>query len=67
MSEGVSADSVDDGARTGDLHLKRLGTGLSGWGKVIRWQRFVGTRKTKELFLTGREIGVGRPFRSAGR
>ena len=49
---------VGDAARIGDWHLKNLGTGLGGWGAATRWQRLVGTQKTKELFLTGREIGA---------
>ena len=49
---------VGEDARIGDWHLKNLGTGLGGWGAATRWQRLVGTQKTKELFLTGRVIGA---------
>ena len=49
---------VGEGAQIGDWHLKNLGTGLGGWGAATRWQRLVGTQKTKELFLTGRVIGA---------
>jgi enoyl-CoA hydratase len=49
---------VGASARISDWHLKNLGTGLGAWGAATRWARLVGSARTKELFLTGREIGA---------
>jgi enoyl-CoA hydratase/carnithine racemase len=49
---------VGQGARISDWHLKNLGTGLGAWGAATRWARLVGSARTRELFLTGREIGA---------
>ncbi|MEM7412727.1 MAG: enoyl-CoA hydratase/isomerase family protein [Myxococcota bacterium] len=43
-------------ARISDWHLRKLGTGLGAWGASTRWARLVGAARTRELFLTGREI-----------
>lgn len=47
---------VAPSARISDWHLKKLGTGLGAWGASTRWARLVGAARTRELFLTGREI-----------
>jgi enoyl-CoA hydratase/carnithine racemase len=49
---------VGAAARISDWHLKNLGTGLGAWGAATRWARLVGSARTRELFLTGREIGA---------
>jgi enoyl-CoA hydratase/carnithine racemase len=49
---------VGSAARISDWHLKNLGTGLGAWGAATRWARLVGSARTRELFLTGREIGA---------
>ena len=49
---------VGAAARISDWHLKNLGTGLGAWGAATRWARLVGSARTVELFLTGREIGA---------
>jgi len=41
-----------------DWHLKRLGTGLGGWGGGVRWPRLVGVQNSKEIILTGRTVGA---------
>ena len=45
-----------EGARISDWHLKRLGSGLGGWGASTRLPRLVGVANAKDLILTGKEI-----------
>ena len=47
---------VAPSARISDWHLKKLGTGLGAWGASTRWARLIGAARTRELFLTGREM-----------
>ena len=47
---------VAPSAQISDWHLKKLGTGLGGWGGSTRWSRLVGTTHTKEIILTGKVV-----------
>jgi enoyl-CoA hydratase/carnithine racemase len=47
---------VGDALELSDWHLKRLGTGLGGWGAGARWPRLVGVQNAKEIILTGRVV-----------
>lgn len=47
---------VAESAQISDWHLKRLGSGLGGWGASTRLPRLVGLPIAKELILTGRVI-----------
>jgi enoyl-CoA hydratase/carnithine racemase len=47
---------VAETARISDWHLKRLGSGLGGWGASTRLPRLVGLAHAKHLILTGAEI-----------
>ncbi len=47
---------VAETAQISDWHLKRLGSGLGGWGASTRLPRLVGLSNAKELILTGRVI-----------
>jgi enoyl-CoA hydratase/carnithine racemase len=48
----VAAES----AEISDWHLKRLGSGLGGWGASTRLPRLVGLAHAKDLILTGRVV-----------
>ncbi len=50
-------------AQISDWHLKRLGSGLGGWGASTRLPRLVGLANAKELILTGRVIDGREAFR----
>lgn len=47
---------VGESLALSDWHLKRLGTGLGGWGGGVRWPRLVGVQNAKEILLTGRTV-----------
>jgi enoyl-CoA hydratase len=47
---------VADTAQISDWHLKRLGSGLGGWGASTRLARLVGVAQAKDLILTGNVI-----------
>ncbi|HXK22869.1 MAG TPA: enoyl-CoA hydratase/isomerase family protein [Myxococcota bacterium] len=49
---------VGEGLELSDWHLKRLGTGLGGWGGGVRWPRLVGVQNAKEIILTGRVVSA---------
>jgi len=49
---------VGESLELSDWHLKRLGTGLGGWGAGVRWPRLVGVQNAKEILLTGRIVGA---------
>ncbi len=49
---------VGEALELSDWHLKRLGTGLGGWGAGVRWPRLVGVQNAKEIFLTGRTVSA---------
>lgn len=49
---------VGDALELSDWHLKRLGTGLGGWGAGARWPRLVGVQNAKEIILTGRVVSA---------
>jgi enoyl-CoA hydratase/carnithine racemase len=62
-------------AELSDWHLKRLGSGLGGWGASTRLPRLVGLANAKDLILTGRvvdgrealRIGLANRLAPAGR
>ena len=54
---------VGEGLELSDWHLKRLGTGLGGWGGGTRWSRLVGVQNAKEIILTGRTLDAGAAVR----
>lgn len=47
---------VAETAQISDWHLKRLGSGLGGWGASTRLSRLVGVAQAKDLILTGKVI-----------
>lgn len=47
---------VGENAQISDWHLKKLGTGLGGWGGSTRWARLIGLQRTKQLLLTGKVL-----------
>lgn len=47
---------VGETAEISDWHLKKLGSGLGGWGASTRLPRLVGLAKARELILTGAVI-----------
>jgi enoyl-CoA hydratase len=47
---------VAETAQISDWHLKRLGSGLGGWGASTRLSRLVGVAQAKDLILTGTVI-----------
>jgi enoyl-CoA hydratase len=47
---------VGESAQISDWHLKRLGSGLGGWGASTRLPRLVGLAKAREIILTGMVI-----------
>ena len=49
---------VGAAAQISDWHLKKLGTGLGGWGGSTRWARLIGLQRTKELLLTGKVLSA---------
>lgn len=48
---------VGEAAAISDWHLKKLGTGLGGWGGSTRWVQLLGVQRAKELILTGKVMG----------
>ncbi len=44
---------VGESAEISDWHLKRLGSGIGGWGASTRLSRLVGLSKAREIILTG--------------
>jgi enoyl-CoA hydratase/carnithine racemase len=47
---------VADSAEISDWHLRRLGSGLGGWGASTRLSRLVGVAQAKDIILTGKVI-----------
>jgi enoyl-CoA hydratase/carnithine racemase len=47
---------VAETAQISEWHLKRLGSGLGGWGLSTRLPRLVGVAQAKDLMLTGKVI-----------
>jgi enoyl-CoA hydratase/carnithine racemase len=43
-------------AQISDWHLKRLGSGIGGWGASTRLARLVGLSNAREMILTGRVV-----------
>jgi enoyl-CoA hydratase/carnithine racemase len=54
---------VGESAEISDWHLKRLGTGLGGWGGSTRWARLVGVANAKRVILTGQVVGGAEALR----
>lgn len=48
---------VGTSAQISDWHLKRLGSGIGGWGASTRLARLVGLPKAREIILTGMVVG----------
>jgi enoyl-CoA hydratase/carnithine racemase len=47
---------VAESAEISDWHLRRLGSGLGGWGASTRLSRLVGVAQAKDIILTGKVI-----------
>lgn len=47
---------VGEQAQISDWHLKRLGSGLGGWGASTRLPRVVGLANAKDMILTGKVL-----------
>jgi enoyl-CoA hydratase len=54
---------VGESAEISDWHLKRLGSGLGGWGASTRLPRLVGLAKAREMILTGTVVDGHEAFR----
>jgi enoyl-CoA hydratase len=52
-----------ESAQISDWHLKRLGSGLGGWGASTRLPRLIGLPAAKDMILTGRVIDGLEAFR----
>jgi len=54
---------VGESAEITDWHLKKLGTGLGGWGASTRWARLIGVQRAKEIILTGKIVSGAEAYR----
>ena len=54
---------VGEQAEISDWHLKRLGSGLGGWGASTRLPRLVGLANAKDIILTGKVLDAAEALR----